>query len=209
MVEKCGADAFRLYEMFMGAFDQPIPWSTNGLIGMSRFLGRVWELQEKVSADAPENMAAARALHRTIQRVSERMEATKFNTAIASLMELANEFWALERIRKDHWETFLKLLAPFAPHVAEELWQSQGHDQSLARERWPQADPALLREDEIELPVQVDGKLRSRIRVAVDAGRERIQEAALADDRVRTALGGREAKKVIIVAGRMVNIVAG
>jgi leucyl-tRNA synthetase len=208
MVEKCGADAFRLYEMFMGAFDQPIPWSTNGLIGMSRFLGRVWELQEKVVAGAPENAAAARALHRTIQRVGERMEGTKFNTAIAALMELANEFWALERIRKDHWEIFVKLLAPFAPHIAEELWQRQGHDRTLARERWPEADPAWLREDETELPVQVDGKLRTRIRVAADAGRERIQEAALADERVRSALGGRAVKKVIIVAGRMVNIVA-
>ncbi len=218
MVEKYGADAFRLYEMFMGAFDQPIPWSTSGLNGMSRFLYRVWELQDKVAADA--NEAAQRCgvleegareilLHQTIKRVGERIEAMKFNTAIAALMTLANEFGSQERIRKDHWQTFLTLLAPFAPHICEELWQALGHDRSLAYEPWPRFDPAMLREDEIEIPVQVNGKLRSKVRVPAGADREKVQEIALADERTQSAMAGKPVKKVIIVPGRMVNIVTG
>ncbi len=218
MVEKHGADAFRLYEMFMGAFDQPIPWSTSGLNGMSRFLYRVWELQDKVAADA--NEAAQRCgvleegareilLHQTIKLVGERIEAMKFNTAIAALMTLANEFGSQARIRKDHWQTFLTLLAPFAPHICEELWQALGHDRSLAYEPWPRFDPAMLREDEIEIPVQVNGKLRSKVRVPAGADREKVQEIALADERTQSAMAGKPVKKVIIVPGRMVNIVTG
>jgi leucyl-tRNA synthetase len=209
MVEKHGADAFRLYEMFMGAFDQPIPWSTSGLNGMSRFLYRVWELQDKVAADAPANEAAEHLLHQTIKQVGERIEAMKFNTAIAALMTLANQFGSQERIRKDHWQTFLTLLAPFAPHICEELWQTLGHSRSLAYEPWPRFDPAMLREDEIEIPVQVNGKLRSKVRVPAGAGHEKIQEIALADERTQSSLAGKPVKKVIIVPGRMVNIVTG
>jgi len=209
MVEKHGADAFRLYEMFMGAFDQPIPWSTSGLNGMSRFLYRVWELQDKVAADAPANEAAEHLLHQTIKQVGERIEAMKFNTAIASLMTLANQFGSQERIRKDHWQTFLTLLAPFAPHICEELWQTLGHGRSLAYEPWPRFDPAMLREDEIEIPVQVNGKLRSKVRVPASADHEKVQEIALADERTQSSLAGKPVKKVIIVPGRMVNIVTG
>jgi len=209
MVEKHGADAFRLYEMFMGAFDQPIPWSTSGLNGMSRFLYRVWELQDKVAADAPANEAAEHLLHQTIKQVGERIEAMKFNTAIASLMTLANQFGSQERIRKDHWQTFLTLLAPFAPHISEELWQTLGHGRSLAYEPWPRFDPAMLREDEIEIPVQVNGKLRSKVRVPASADHEKVQEIALADERTQSSLAGKPVKKVIIVPGRMVNIVTG
>ena len=236
MVEKFGADAFRLYEMFMGAFDQPIPWSTSGLNGMSRFLWRVWELQDKVAPDAggsdeitgstgcsstdqlhPVNPSEScpnkvsqttdRLLHQTIKQVGERVESMKFNTAIAALMTLANEFGSQERIRKDHWETFLTLLAPFAPHIAEELWQTLGHDRSLAHEPWPKFDPAMLQEDEIEIPVQVNGKLRSKVRVPADADQQKIREIALADERTQISMAGKPVKKVIIVPGRMVNIV--
>ena len=209
MVEKHGADAFRLYEMFMGAFDQPIPWSTSGLNGMSRFLYRVWELKDKVEADAPADEAAERLLHQTIKQVGERVEAMKFNTAIAALMTLANQFGSQERIRKAHWQTFLTLLAPFAPHICEELWQTLGHDRSLAHEPWPRFDPAMLLEDEIEIPIQVNGKLRSKVRVPAGADREKVQEIALADERTQISLAGKPVRKVIFVPGRMVNIVTG
>jgi leucyl-tRNA synthetase len=209
MVQKHGADAFRLYEMFMGAFDQPIPWSTSGLNGMARFLYRVWELQDKVAADAPENEVAERLLHQTIKQVGERIEAMKFNTAIAALMTLANQFGSQERIRKDHWQTFLTLLAPFAPHICEELWQTLGHGRSLAYEPWPRFDPAMLREEEIEIPVQVNGKLRSKVRVPAGAAPEKVREIALADERTQSSLAGKPVRKVIIVPGRMVNIVTG
>ena len=209
MVEKYGADAFRLYEMFMGAFDQAIPWSTSGLNGMSRFLYRVWELQDKVAADAPANEGAEHLLHQTIKQVGERIETMKFNTAIAALMTLANQLGSQERIRKDHWRTFLTLLAPFAPHICEELWQRLGHGGSLAHEPWPRFDPAMLREDEIEIPVQVNGKLRSKVRVPAGADHEKVREIALADERAQSSLAGKPVKKVIIVPGRMVNIVTG
>ena len=234
MVEKYGADAFRLYEMFMGAFDQPIPWSTSGLNGMLRFLYRVWELQDKVALEGhapswtqspcesdatkrvppvPQQAAADAAvdhlLHQTIKQVGERIETMKFNTAIAALMTLANQFGSQECIRKDHWQTFLKLLAPFAPHICEELWQTLGHSRSLAHEPWPRFDPAMLREDEIEIPVQVNGKLRSKVRVPTAADRDKVQEIALADERTQSSLAGKPVKKVIIVPGRMVNIVTG
>ena len=208
MVEKYGADAFRLYEMFMGAFDEPIPWSTSGLIGMSRFLWRVWELQDKVHADAPENDPVRRLLHRTIKEVGARVEAMKFNTAIAALMSLANEFGAQQRIRRDNWETFVLLLSPFAPHIAEEMWETLGHSRSVAHEPWPAFDPEMLREEEVEIPVQVGGKVRSRIRVPAEASREEVERAALADERVKKFLAGRPVKKVFVVPGRMVNIVA-
>ena len=209
MVEKCGADAFRLYEMFMGAFDQPIPWSTNGLIGMSRFLCRVWELQERVAADAPSDEAIVRLLHQTIEQVGERVEAMKFNTAIASLMTLANQFGSLERIRMDHWETFVTLLSPFAPHIAEELWQMLGHEETVAHKAWPSFDAELIQEEEIEMPVQVNGKVRSRIKVAVGTARDEIERLALDDERVRGHVADREVKKVIVVEGKLVSIVVG
>jgi leucyl-tRNA synthetase len=212
MVEKHGADAFRLYEMFMGAFDQPIPWSTSGLNGMSRFLWRVWELQDKVEAGVaqpPPAVETDRLVHLTIQQVGERVEAMKFNTAIAALMTLANQFGSQERIRKDHWQTFLTLLSPFAPHISEELWQTLGHNRTLSHAPWPKFDPAMLREDEIEIPVQVNGKLRSKVRVPAGAGPEKIQEIALADERTQISIAGKPVKKVIIVPGRMVNIVTG
>jgi leucyl-tRNA synthetase len=208
MVAKYGADAFRLYEMFMGAFDQPIPWSTNGLIGMSRFLYRVWELQDKVSANAAVDEATARLAHQTVKQVGERLETMKFNTAIAALMTLANRFSAQERIRKEHWETFLLLFAPFAPHIAEELWQALGHTETLACESWPTYDEAMLQADEIEIPVQISGKLRSRIVVPVDATKEQVEQAALADEKVKGHIEGKTVRKVIVVPGKMVNIVA-
>jgi leucyl-tRNA synthetase len=226
MVERFGADAFRLYEMFMGAFDQHIPWATQGLVGMSRFLERVWNMQEKVaSADSSQQASPVpRLLHRTIKQVGERVEAMKFNTAIAALMTLANHFGALERIRRDHWETFVLLLSPFAPHVAEELWarsarqagvsrparlgQSLGHEKSLAYEPWPTYDEAMLREEEIEIAIQVNGKVRSRVRVPADAGEDEVRKKALSEESIRKHLEGKKVLKVIVVAGKLVNIVA-
>ena len=209
MVERFGADAFRLYETFMGAFDQAIPWSTNGLVGMSRFLQRVWDLQDRTSPDAPEDAAANRLVHQTIKHVGERIEAMKFNTAVAALMTLANHLASLKNVRQEYWEKFLLLLSPFAPHVAEELWQMLGHARMLAYEPWPAFDPDVVREEEIEMPVQVDGKIRSRIRVGADWGREEIERAAMEDERVQRHLAGRQVRKLIVVSGRLVSIVSG
>ncbi len=224
MVDEYGADAFRLYEMFMGAFDQPIPWSTEGLKGMRRFLRRVWDMREKVAPDAEAGAATTRAIHQTIRAVGERVEAMKFNTAIAALMELGNRFGQIESIAKADWERFVLLLAPFAPHLAEELWELAGHAgtfrpdtidpanvraDTLAREKWPEFDPAKAAEDEVEIPVQVNGKLRAKVTVAADAAEDDVKAKALAA--VAKHVEGKDIKKVIYVCRgekKLVSVVA-
>ncbi len=207
MVESWGADAFRLYEMFMGAFDQPIPWSTNGLIGMSRFLQRVWDTQDKVT-DATPDAAALRLLHRTIRHVGERIEALKFNTAVAALMEMQNEMSRMESVPTDIWRGFLTLLSPFAPHICEEMWERAGAAGMVCRQAWPEYDANLAKEEELEIPVQVNGKLRAKVVVAAEADQRAIEETALATDKVREWIDGKTVQRVIVVPGRLVNIVA-
>jgi leucyl-tRNA synthetase len=208
MVERFGADSFRLYEVFMGAFDQPIPWSTNGLVGMSRFLQRVWEMQAKV-ADAPADAATTRLLHQTIQQVDERIESMKFNTAVAALMTIGNHFGALNKVPRDAWEQFLALLSPFAPHIAEEMWSALGHTDLVSAQSWPKYDPALAKEDTVEIAVQVNSKVRGRINVSAGADKAALEAQALADPKVKEWLEGKTVRKVVVVPGRLVNIVAG
>jgi leucyl-tRNA synthetase len=197
MVGKYGADAFRLYEVFMGPFDQPIPWSTQGLIGMSRFLQRVWDLQEKVSWEAPGSAETSRIVHQTIKQVGERIESLKFNTAVAALMTLANYFSSLEEIPREDWMIFLRLMSPFTPHVAEELWARLGHADQVSLQSWPAFDPALAAEDEIEIPIQINGKLRAKFRAAADLEDDEIRSRA--HDEVAGHLEGRQVRKVIVV----------
>ncbi|MEJ2081701.1 MAG: leucine--tRNA ligase [Acidobacteriota bacterium] len=197
MVGKYGADAFRLYEVFMGPFDQPIPWSTQGLIGMSRFLQRVWDLQEKVSWEAPGSAETSRIVHQTIKQVGERIESLKFNTAVAALMTLANYFSSLEEIPREAWMIFLRLMSPFTPHVAEELWARLGHADQVSLQSWPAFDPALAAEDEVEIPIQINGKLRAKFRAAADLEDDEIRSRA--HDEVAGHLEGRQVRKVIVV----------
>jgi leucyl-tRNA synthetase len=208
MAEKWGVDAFRLYEMFMGAFDQPIPWSTNGLIGMSRFLNRVWEQRDKISMEAPEDQATRQLVHQTIKQVGERVENMKFNTALSALMTLLNHFADQERISRNDWEIFVLLLAPFAPHTAEEMWHNLGHQNTLAYAAWPKFDEKLLREAEVELPVQVNGKVRARIMVSPEATEEDVKAKAMAEDMIQKNIAGKTIRKVIYVKGRLLNIIA-
>ena len=207
MVDSWGADAFRLYELFMGAFDQPIPWSTQGLIGMNRFMHRIWALAGKVSGEAQPERDVERLLHQTVRKVSADIEAMKFNTALAQLMTLANRLGRSERIRQPDWETFLLLLGPFAPHAAEELWQRSGNEQSLARRPWPEFDEELAAEEAIEMPVQINGKVRAKITVAPDTPEDEIRAKAL--EAVADRLAGAEPKKVVVVPGRLVSLVVG
>ncbi|MHC4600725.1 MAG: leucine--tRNA ligase, partial [Planctomycetota bacterium] len=210
MVEKHGADAFRCYELFMGAFDQAIPWSTQGLIGQERFVTRVWKQFDKVDAGAPSTEATRRLLHQTIRDVSERVEAMKFNTAIAALMTLSNHFGSLEAIRAEDFETFVLLFSPFAPHLCEELWERLGHGESLARHPWPVFDEALAADEEVEIPIQVNGKLRGRLRVPASIPEEEIKTRALTVENVKRHLENRTVRKVIVAGGgKLVNIVVG
>ncbi|MEI6402851.1 MAG: leucine--tRNA ligase [Actinomycetota bacterium] len=211
--EAYGADTLRLYEMAMGPLDASRPWETRDVVGMYRFLQRVWRnlVDEDTGAlrtDLPAfDDATDRVLHRTIDGVRADMDAMRFNTAIAKLIELNNHLTKLGGCPREAADRLVLMLAPLAPHLAEELWRMLGHTGTVTYLDFPVADPALLVDDTVEVPVQVNGKVRSRIVVAADADQATMEATALADPKVQAALGGNAPKKVIVVPGRMVNIV--
>lgn len=207
-VDEIGADSFRLYEMFMGAFDQPIPWSQSGARGCRRFLDRVWRLMEMLTDEQGVSKEMASIVHQTIKKVGEDYERMKFNTAIAQMMTLVNEFYAKGSVTKGELQALLALLCPVAPHIAEEMWEQCGFAGRAITAPWPQYDEAKLLADTVEMAVQVGGKVRARIVVATDATDEQIQQAALAEDKVQEAIDGKPVKKIIVIKGRLVNIVA-
>ena len=208
-----GADTLRLYEMAMGPLDASRPWETRDVIGMYRFLQRLWrnmvdeETGDLALLDSAADVETQRLLHRTIAGVGDDMEALRFNTAIAKLIELNNHLTKLGGCPVDVAEPLVLMVAPLAAHVAEELWAKLGHDQSLAYQAFPVADTALLVADTVEYPVQVNGKVRGRITVAADLEPSAVEAAALADPKVIAYLAGATPKKLIVVPGRMVNIV--
>ncbi len=213
--EQYGCDALRLYEMYMGPLDQSKAWSTSDIVGVYRFLQRLWRnfINEETGAlllteDKPSD-EINRLLHKTIARVTESMEHMSYNTAIAALIELNNALVPREKLERAVAEPMLLMLAPLAPHMAEELWQKLGHSKTLTYEAWPSYDPALLKADTIELPVQVNGKMRGKITVPADADQAVIETAAQADEKVAAAMQGKQVRKVIVVPGRLVNIVVG
>ena len=217
VVAEYGADSLRLYEMFMGPLEAVKPWSMDGVSGVRGFLDRGWrmivdERAEQVTLadavrDVEPNADQNRVLHKTIKAVTEDLDQMAFNTSIARMMEFTNFFLKEKSRPKTAMETFVLLLSPLAPHLAEELWQLLGHDRTLAYESWPKFDESLLKEDTVEVPVQILGKLRSRIQVAADIDRAALEEAARGDQRIKELLEGKTVVKVIVVPGRMVNFV--
>ncbi|MBI1916382.1 MAG: leucine--tRNA ligase [Planctomycetes bacterium] len=217
VVEQYGADSLRLYEMFMGPLEATKPWSMRGVEGVSRFLNRVWRLfidedAEQVVlspavADVPADRDTERKLHQTIKKVTEDLDGMRFNTAIAAMMEFTNHVTKLEVRPRVALEPFVLLLSPFAPHIAEELWQALGGAETLAYEPWPKYDPELVKEEEIVVPVQINGKVRTKLTVAAGIDKESLEKTALADERVRELIAGKQVKKVIVVPGKLVNIV--
>jgi len=229
-----GADAFRVYEMFLGPLEAVKPWSARSIEGVDRFLNRVWRLGELVArgsglgalgqANVPIGSSLERKLHETIRRVTEDIETLRLNTAISAMMELVNAMYE-ERDSatvqpsaqspqpratfRDAFETLVLLLSPFAPHLGEELWQRLGHRESLALAPWPQADLAALRQEAIQLVVQVNGKVRARITVPADASEDELKSVILADAQVRKHVDGKPLKQFIVVPKRLVNIVVG
>jgi leucyl-tRNA synthetase len=217
VVAEYGADALRLYEMFMGPLEATKPWSMDGVSGVRGFLGRVWRLVVDEEADelslhpalqdVPPTEEQNRLLHRTIRQVTHDLGRMQFNTAIARLMEFTN-FFTRESCRpRSAMERFVLLLAPFAPHIAEELWQALGHERSLAYEAWPEWDEAAVRESRVDVVVQINGKVRGKVNVAADATEDEIQAAARADERISRLLAGHEVIKVIVAAGKLVSFV--
>ncbi|MEU7617411.1 leucine--tRNA ligase [Micromonospora rifamycinica] len=207
-----GADTFRVYEMSMGPLEVSRPWETRAVVGSYRFLQRVWRavVDEQTGAlrvtDAPADTETRRLLHRVVDGVRTDMEGIRFNTAIAKLIELTNAVTRLTETPREVAEPLVLMLAPFAPHVAEELWRTLGHDTSLAYADFPTADPALLVAKTVTYPVQVNGKVRGRVEVPADAAQEVVRAAAL--EAVASVLAGREPRKVIVVPGRLVSVVA-
>ncbi|MDR3558991.1 MAG: class I tRNA ligase family protein [Candidatus Pacebacteria bacterium] len=207
VIVRFGADAMRLYEMFMGPFTQSIAWSTNGVIGMYRFLEKVWKLRSKISEQEAVNNKMQSLVHKTIKKVTEDIEAMRFNTAISQLMILANAFEKETEISLLHYSCFLLLLGPFAPHIAEELWNQLGHKESIFKESWPAYDPEFIVDEEIELVVQINGKVRDRLKVAADISEDKAKELALGREKIKSFIDEKEIKKIIYVKGRLVSIV--
>jgi len=220
VIESHGADSMRLYECFMGPLEGDRPWQTSGVEGVRRFLDRVWRLFFQSAQNGAEEWLSKgivsghddpeldRLLHKTIQKVTEDLEAMALNTAIAQMMTFVNAATGRDKLSKENLEKLVLLLAPFAPHIAEEIWHALGHDSTLAYEPWPRFDPILVRDDTIEIAVQVNGKLRDTIAVAVDASTEDLERAALASDKIKKQLAGALPRKVIVVPGKIVNIVS-
>jgi leucyl-tRNA synthetase len=214
VVARYGADAMRLFEMFMGPLEEMKPWSTNGVEGVFRFLNRVWRLfvDDEDAMDArikpvqptPE---LERVLHTTVRKVGEDIEALRFNTAISQLMIFVNEVMKAEERPRAMLDQFILLIAPFAPHVAEELWSRFGHTTSLSHEPWPAFDVAKIATSTVEIVVQVNGKVRSKIEAAVDIDEASLQAVALADESVKRNMEGKQVVRVIIVKNKLVNIV--
>ena len=215
IVESHGADTLRLYEMFMGPLEASIAWSTNGLDGSRRFLDRIWRLfveeNGKLSskiAEVTEEDTLEKTYHATVKKVTEDYEGLRFNTAISQMMVFINEAYKADTIAKDYVEGFVKMLSPVCPHIAEELWEKLGNEGTITYEAWPTFDESKLVEDEIEIVVQVNGKLKAKLYVPSDATREKMEEIALADDAVKESIEGKTIRKVIAVPGKLVNIVA-
>lgn len=218
VVENYGADSLRLYEMFMGPLDQDKPWAMKGVEGVHRFLAKVWrvacsedsegkwELSGKIGEGQDDDLA--KVTHQTIKRVEEAINSLRFNTAISAMMECTNAYTAAKEVPKDLFLTFLKLLSPFAPHLAEEINSILKEGELISEQRWPELDESLLVESEIQLIVQVNGKLRARIQVPADVSKEDAEKAALADENVTAHTNGKTVRKVIVVPGKLVNIVA-
>ncbi|MGG2072675.1 leucine--tRNA ligase [Lysinibacillus irui] len=214
IIDSHGADTLRLYEMFMGPLEASVAWSTNGLDGARRFLDRIWRLfvneeDGTISAkiQVSNDQTLEKAYHQTVKKVTEDYEGIRFNTAISQMMVFINDCYKVDVIPTAYAEGFVKMLAPIAPHIAEELWQLLGHEGTISYAQWPTYDEAKLVDDEVEVAVQVAGKVRAKIVVAKDASKEDIEKVALADEKVQEYMAGKSLVKVIVIPGKLVNIV--
>jgi leucyl-tRNA synthetase len=216
VIEEFGADSMRLYEMFIGPIEKAAPWSTDGMQGVRRFLDRTWRLLLNEDREGNETLREfasspgeneSRLLAKTIAGVTEDIEAMRFNTAISKLMVFVRDVGREPDLAKSSAEALVKLLSPFAPHIAEELWKRLDHGPTITYERWPEASAEHLIEETIVIVVQVNGKRRDEIVAAANASEEALKKAAIALDAVQKHLQGREPRKVIVVPGRLINVV--
>ena len=207
IIEEFGADTLRTYEMFIGDFEKSAPWSENGVKGCKRFLDRVYRLQDIVVDGNEYSSELESDIHKTIKKVSEDYDNLKFNTAIAALMTLVNKFNDYKKITNKDLETFLILLNPVAPHITEELWEIIGLDGYIFETTWPKFDPDKAQDEVIELPIQINGKVKSKVNIRIDESQEEIREKALDDEAILNSIGDKKIVKEIYVEGRIYNIV--
>ncbi len=208
VLDKYGADVVRCYEMFMGPFEQESLWNTQGIEGVHRFLKKIWVLCDpEVIAEKTDSPEMIRLMHQTIQKVSQDIVDFSFNTAISALMIYVNHLQRISGLSKKSIETLLKLLAPFAPHLCEELWSQLGHTSSIFKEKWPTYDPELVKEELIEIPVQINGKLRDKLSVSADVSESELKELVLKSQKIQSFLMDSKIEKWIIIPGRLINLV--
>ena len=207
IVNEYGADTFRLYEMFIGAFDQATPWSVNGVKGCRKFLERVWALQNIVTDGDGYSPELEKAIHKAVKKVDGDIERMKFNTAVAELMSLINAFLSKGSITKAEYKTFLLLLNPFAPHMTEELWEMSGFDGLCSLAPWPEYDESKTLDDVIEYVIQINGRVKEKMNFAADSGADEIKASALENEKIKELIGGKTVVKTIVVPKRLVNIV--
>ncbi|MEL6134139.1 MAG: class I tRNA ligase family protein [Bacteroidota bacterium] len=207
-----GADTLRLYEMFLGPIEDAKPWNTDGISGVFSFLKRTWNLftndeNELAITDEAPTKEELKALHVAIKQTSDAIDRLAFNTAVPAFMVLTKELQRMGCKKRAILESYVIVLSPFAPHLAEELWQMMGHQETILKATYPEFKEEYLVEDTIEYPVQINGKVRAKISVAADANKQAVEEVALSDDKVKEWLGGKDPRKVIVVPGRIVNVV--
>jgi leucyl-tRNA synthetase len=217
VIQAYGADAMRLYELFMGPLEVQKPWQMKDVEGVNRFLQRVWrlvvdeesgDLNAKLTGDPSSSEPdLERTLHKTIKKVTSDTETLQMNTAIAQMMIFTNDATSTATLPREIVDSFLRLLSPYAPHICEELWQHLGKDELIAHAEWPSWDPELVQDETITVVVQVNGKKRDELHVSRDAGKDELEALALASDNAQRFMDGKEPKKVIVVPGRLVNIV--
>jgi leucyl-tRNA synthetase len=205
IVKEFGADSLRVYEMFMGPLEATKPWNTSSIAGVRRFLDRAYTVTTRADASTKPNAALTRLLHQTIRKVTDDIEAMRFNTAISAMMVLSNELMKLDSVPVEALEVLTKLVHPFAPHLGEELWEMLGHAPSIQHQPWPEYDPALCEEDEIEVPVQINGKVRARIQLPKDATED--QALAAAREALSDQLKDKPLRKTIWVPNKILNLI--
>ncbi|MBF4694332.1 leucine--tRNA ligase [Fusibacter ferrireducens] len=207
IIQEFGADTLRMYEMFIGDFEKSVPWSDNSVKGCRRFLDRVWHLQENIVEGTAYSKSLETLMHKTIKKVSEDYETLKFNTAIAALMTLLNEFKKVDHINEAEIKTFLIMLNPVSPHMTEEMWSVLGFEGMIVDQKWPQFDPEKVIDDVVEMAVQINGKVRSTITIAIDATAEDAHNLAMKDSKIIQFTEGKKIVKEIFVPGKIYNIV--
>ncbi|MCQ2594777.1 MAG: leucine--tRNA ligase [Treponemataceae bacterium] len=207
MIKEYGADSVRMYEMFMGPLTMSKPWNTKGLIGISRFLEKVWAVSEKPLCDDEVTGDIRKLMHKTIKKVSEDTDALSFNTAISQMMIFINDVAKLEKLPKELWNNFVRMLAPYAPHLGEELWQKLGNSNTIAYESWPTYKEEFCADDSCTIVVQINGKIRDKIEMPLNADKAEVEKAALATEGAKRFLEGKTPAKVIVVPNKLVNVV--